>query len=256
MIKVNGNAIEEDRLYREVQYHPAGSKDEALTLAARTLVIEEVLRSRAEALGLEPANSDDPAGDQDFIEQLFDREVSYPKAMEDECRHYYQANLDRFTTSPLLDASHILLAADPEDNQARLQALEAAEALLDRLKKGKSDFADLARRHSACSSQQNGGSLGQITRGQTVAEFERVVFAATEGLLPNPVESRYGYHVVRIHHRIEGQQLAYEMVEEQIKEYLNEKVRRKAIAQYITQLLADADIEGFNLDVSASPLMQ
>lgn len=256
MIKVNGKPIPEDRLYREMQYHPAESKNEALDQAARTLVIGEVLKARAEALGLQPAESEDPANDQDFIEQLFDREVAYPRASAEECRRYYEANRDRFMTSPLLDVRHILLAADPEDDRARLQALEAAEAILGRLAQGQSDFANLARRHSACSSQQNGGSLGQISRGQTVTEFERVVFAAPQGLIPNPVESRYGYHVVLVQHRIEGQPLEFGMVENQILEYLNEKVRRKAIAQYLTQLLAEADIEGYSPGVAASPLMQ
>jgi peptidyl-prolyl cis-trans isomerase C len=50
--------------------------------------------------------------------------------------------------------------------------------------------------------------------------------------------------------------LPYQMVEERITDYLNEKVRRKAIAQYIHTLLVAADIEGFDFSVSDSPLMQ
>jgi len=256
MIKVNGRTLPEDHLYREMQYHPAESKDEALFQAARTLVIGEVLKDRAEALGLELDDWDDPAGEADFIEQLFDAEVTYPKATTEECRQYFEANPERFTTSPLLDVSHILLAADPEDDDERMQTLEHAEVLLERLKSDPKRFAELAKRHSACTSQNEGGSLGQLERGQTVPEFERPVFSASVGLLPNPVESRYGYHLVQIHHRVEGQALTFDMVESDIRDYLNEKVRRKAIAQYLTQLLADANIEGLDMDVSASPLMQ
>lgn len=256
MIKVNGRTLPEDDLYREMQYHPAESKDEALLQAARTLVIGEVLKDRAEALGLDLDDWDDPAGEADFIEQLFDAEVTYPKASTEECRQYFEANPERFVTSPLLDVSHILLAADPEDADERMQTLEQAEVLLERLKSDPSRFAEVAKRHSACTSQNEGGSLGQLERGQTVPEFERPVFSSSVGLMPNPVESRYGYHLVHIHHRVEGQALTFDMVEADIRDYLNEKVRRKAIAQYLTQLLANADIEGLELDVSASPLMQ
>lgn len=256
MIKVNGRTLPEEQLYREMQYHPAESKDAALHQAARTLVIGAVLKDRAEALGLDLADWDDPAGEADFIEQLFDAEVTYPRATQEECRQYYDANPERFVTSPLLDVSHILLAADPEDAEERLRTLEQAEVLLERLQREPNRFAELAKRHSACTSQNEGGSLGQIERGQTVPEFERPVFSAGVGLMPDPVESRYGYHLVWIRNRVEGRSLSFYQVETEIRDYLNEKVRRKAIAQYLTQLLADADIEGFDLDVSASPLMQ
>jgi peptidyl-prolyl cis-trans isomerase C len=46
------------------------------------------------------------------------------------------------------------------------------------------------------------------------------------------------------------------MVKERIADYMNEKVRRKAIAQYIHTLISDAEIEGFDFSVSDSPLMQ
>jgi peptidyl-prolyl cis-trans isomerase C len=62
--------------------------------------------------------------------------------------------------------------------------------------------------------------------------------------------------VVAIDHRVEGRQLTFEMAEERIADYLNEKVRRKAIAQYIDRLIAEADIEGFDFSVSESPLLQ
>jgi peptidyl-prolyl cis-trans isomerase C len=46
------------------------------------------------------------------------------------------------------------------------------------------------------------------------------------------------------------------MVKQRISDYLNERVRRKAIAQYIETLIAKADIDGFDFSVSDSPLVQ
>jgi peptidyl-prolyl cis-trans isomerase C len=103
---------------------------------------------------------------------------------------------------------------------------------------------------------ETGGSLGQIGKGQTVPEFERQLFNLPEGLASAPIESRYGIHIVLIAHREEGRQLPFDMAHARIRDYLNEKVRRKAIAQYIEALINDARIEGFSFEVSGSPLMQ
>ena len=56
--------------------------------------------------------------------------------------------------------------------------------------------------------------------------------------------------------KIDGKALPYDYVKEKVADYLNEKVQRKATAQYIQNLITDADIVGFVFDVDSSPLMQ
>ena len=60
---------------------------------------------------------------------------------------------------------------------------------------------------------------------------------AEEGLIPFAIESRYGFHVVMVDRRIEGVALPFEYVKDRIVGYLNEKVQRKATAQYIQILI-------------------
>ena len=79
---------------------------------------------------------------------------------------------------------------------------------------------------------------------------------AKVGLLAKPLETRYGYHVVKVNRYTQGQQLKFEDVQEKIANYLNDRVRNKAIAQYIQNLIADAEIEGYDFSLSASPLVQ
>lgn len=256
MIAVNDVTIDADRVYQEMQYHPAPNKEAAEHQAATTLVVGELLRQRATELGLNVRGTDDPAADDDHIEQLIEHDVHIPEATEEECRAYFDANTERFYTSPLLDVSHILIAGDPKDEGQRAYAHDIADRLLAQVKKKPDDFSRLAKKHSNCDSSGNGGSLGQIEKGQTVPEFERQVFHVQEGLIKSLVETRYGYHIVQIHHRVDGQQLEYDMVKDRIRDYLNEKVRRKAIAQYINALMAEARIDGIELDVQRSPLMQ
>ncbi|MAN50521.1 MULTISPECIES: peptidylprolyl isomerase [unclassified Marinimicrobium] len=255
MITVNQTQIPEDKVLAEMQYHPAESRREAMFKAAESLIIGELFRQRAKTLGIPVSDDTVESSDEDFIEALIEQEVAIPDASEEDCRQYFEANPGKFETSPLLEVKHILLAVPKEDDAGRAEAKMRADALLDILKGG-ADFGKLAKRESSCPSKETGGSLGQLSKGQTVPEFERQVFVAEPGLMPRPVESRYGFHLVYIERKIPGKPLTFDQAREKIAEYLNEKVRRKAIAQYIQVLIAEAEIEGYDFQVDGSPLMQ
>lgn len=255
MIQVNQATIEESAVLEEMQYHPAETQREAMLKAAETLIIGELLRQRAAQIGLDVVSDDQKSSQNDYLEALIDKEVYVPEASEQECRQYFESNPERFTTSPLIEARHILLGADPEDDNARIEAQELAEAILKQLNQG-GDFAGLANAHSDCPSKNTGGSLGQLSRGQTVPEFERQVFPLEPGLHKDPVETRYGFHLVWIEHKVPGTPLGFDDAHGMIRDYLNEKVRHKAIAQYIHTLITDAHVEGYDFNVSESPLLQ
>src|SRR5690606_19093923 len=119
MIRVNGIQIPEQKLFAEVQYHPASSRDEALDKATRALIIAELLRQRVAELGLLDAVDDADAIEdvdaiEDAIERLLAQEVVTPAASESECARYYEANQQRFVSSPLLELRHILVAAEQD----------------------------------------------------------------------------------------------------------------------------------------------
>ena len=104
-----------------------------------------------------------------------------PEADETACRRYYENNRRRFRSPDLYEAQHILIAADPEDAEARQAALLKAETLLADIVREPSRFEALAREHSDCPSKEAGGHLGQVTRGSTVPEFETYLCSLDEG---------------------------------------------------------------------------
>ncbi|GAB3017378.1 peptidylprolyl isomerase [Bowmanella dokdonensis] len=256
-VKVNNRPIDAEQISAEIQYHPAGTRREATVKAARALIINEVVRQRAVSVGLWPTDKLlESHQEEPLIEQLIARDAHLPKASEEDCRQFFGANQQRFASAPLLEVRHILLAADPKDADERANSRELADQLLILLQQNQQDFAELARSHSQCPSAKVGGNLGQISKGQTVPEFERQLFAAPKGLMNTPVETRYGFHLVEIVRRVEGHPLPYEQVRGDIRRYLDAKVRRKTIAQYLTCLLSEADIQGFDFGLEGSPLMQ
>lgn len=256
-IKVNGQIISAAAVDAEIQYHPAESRRQAMVNAAETLIIGEILAQKAAEKGFSDVADHNLIDEQPaIIDALIDSEVSIPRATEEECLRYFKANTQTFTSSPLVEASHILLAADPKDLEQRALMHGLAVQIIEQLQQKESTFAELARKHSFCPSKDVGGSLGQLSNGQTVSEFERQVFAAPEGLMLTPVESRYGYHIVFIARKVEGDPLPFELVKEKIQTYLNDKAQRKAISQYLHRVVSEADIDGFHFDIDASTVMQ
>lgn len=261
-ISVNDIAIAPEAIAAEVQNHPADTPDKARSAAALALVIRELLLQRAREIDLEPEPATDEDGrretdEEALIRQLLDKEVTTPDADEAACRRFYDNNQRRFQSPDLFQAAHILFSADPADKPAYAIATEQASTLIAVLLNDPGKFGDLARAHSTCPSAAQGGNLGQVTKGQTVPEFETFLFNLEDGqLCPVPVKSRYGVHVLRLDRKIAGKQLPFEHVRQRIADYLVDSSWRLGIAQYIRLLAGQADIRGIALDGSDSPLVQ
>jgi peptidyl-prolyl cis-trans isomerase C len=82
-------------------------------------------------------------------------------------------------------ASHILVAD-----------LNTAVTLKQKISEG-SNFAELAKQHSTCPSGQNGGDLGPFGRGMMVKPFEDAAFDSDVGTVVGPVQTQFGYHLVK-----------------------------------------------------------
>ncbi len=253
-VSINGVAIARDAIVREMQNHPAAKPIEAWQMAARALVIRELLLQRAHYVGIAAEPVSDDAGRRETDEEslmrgLIEREVSVPEPDDETCRRYYDRNRARFRSPDIYEASHILFAAPPDDKDAYARARADAGAVLATLQDSPGCFAALARAYSRCPSGAQGGNLGQITRGQTTPEFEQALLSLAPGELSiEPVATRYGFHIIRLDRKHEGRVLPYEAVADRIADYLRESVLRRAEAQYIARLVSAAEIAGIAIE--------
>jgi peptidyl-prolyl cis-trans isomerase C len=187
---------------------------------------------------------------------LIEQEVLTPQPDEVACRRFYEQNRERFRTGDLREAAHILIAAPRNDATARNASREIAEKIFSSLREDPGLFEELARSRSDCrTSADSGGHLGQLTRGQTVEEFEAGLARMREGETAI-VESRYGFHVVRLDRHAPGQTLPFEIARERIADYLATSVLHRALVQYVAVLAGRAEIAGVALAAAASPLVQ
>jgi len=250
VIKVNGVAIQESELANELQYHANANFNTVVQQAGQALVIRHLLLNEAknqEGITELPLEDEEAA-----IQKLLTENISYDDPTEEVCQRYYENNKTKFMTMPLMEVDHILLAAAKDDIEGRDAANNNAKVIIGQLLQEKnnnepSSFAALAKEYSACPSKESGGNLGQLSKGQTVPEFERQLMPLSEGIADKAIESRYGFHVVNINRKIEGKQLDYDMVSEKVRGYLVNCASHLAVQAYIQSLVEQATIEGIEL---------
>lgn len=247
-VKVNGIELTDAEIEQELSYHQ--DTENPLEMALNTLVVRRLLLDEANRLGVHAET------DEQVIDALLAKEVSLPQPDEDTCRRHYEQHPEHFTVGECLEAEHILFQVTPDVDLQSLR--QRAQDVLDEVLRDPTQLPVLAKQFSNCSSAAVGGSLGQLSRGQTVAEFERVVFAMPEGqVLPRLVETRHGLHVVRVLRRAEGKVLPYEKVCDSIRDALRSANQDIAWRQFLQRLAGQARIEGLEHFVAAdSPLMQ
>lgn len=256
-VVVNGVTIDSGRIAAEAQNHPApkGKPGLAWKAAARALAIRELLLQEARARGIEADPAETAPGqwetaDEALIRQLLDQAVAPEPCPEAGLRAAYDADPDRFRAPSLYEAAHILFAAAPEDAEARAAARQRAEALLAELREAPRRFAELAARHSACSSKTSGGLLGQLSSGDTVPEFEAAMAAMQEGDLAL-AESRYGLHIIRLDAHARGAVLPFEAVLPGLREAHDKAAWLRASRDFVAALVARAEVVGIRLQAEA-----
>lgn len=136
----------------------------------------------------------------EFIELSADTLAAQSPVEASAVSQFYDTNKARFVQREERRASHVLIAAKkdakPEEKKA---AREKAEKVLAEVKAKPASFADVAKRDSDDpGSKQSGGDLGFFGRGAMVPPFETAVFKGAKDEIIGPVESDFGFHVIRV----------------------------------------------------------
>ena len=246
-IFINNYEITDSEIERELPRHkdaPNPLKRAVTTLALRRILLDESAR-----LGITTST------EESTIEALLASEVQVPTPNEECCRRHYVQHSQHFQVGELVEVEHILFQVT---SRVPLDALrELAEQSLQNILIAPHTFAKTARALSNCPSSNMGGNLGILRRGDTVPEFERVVFSMKSGeIYPCLLESRFGLHIVRVVNRVEGHLLPFEEVFPLIAEALKRASSDLAWRQYLKLLVGRAKIDGVELEGAESLLVQ
>ncbi|MBK9346857.1 MAG: peptidylprolyl isomerase [Burkholderiales bacterium] len=235
--------------------------------AVQELAYAELLRQEAVKAGLLPRHKGLTApelndAERQIVETMVDGAVATPQPTEEECQRYFDANKAQFVVGQALHLRHILFAVTPGVNVQAL-ATHAEKALLELLHKDAPTgrFEQLAAELSNCPSSTQGGDLGWVGPDDCAPELARELFHQSHaqrgnGVHTKLVHSRFGFHIIEVMGRRDGEQKSYADVRERIAAQLLLQSRSKALRQYMSLLVGQALVEGIELEGADSPLVQ
>ena len=154
---------------------------------------------------------------------------------EEEAKKVYDERLKQVKPEQEIHARHVLVATEAE-----------AKEIAERLSKGE-DFAVVAKEKSKDVNAE-GGDLGFFGRGQMVKPFEDAAFALEVGKISAPVQTPFGWHIIKIEEKRDRELPSFEQVKEAI---LGQLVQQKA-QQIVTGLRDSAKIEVLDPEIKKS----
>jgi len=168
---------------------------------------------------------------------------------DEDLRAYYDEHRDEFTVGEQAHARHILFRIPPSATADQVAEIRLrADGVLQIARSG-GDFAELAKKYSEDpGSKDNGGDLGWFGRGEMVPEFETAVFGAKPGEIIGPVQSQFGFHIIKVEGFTPERQQPFDEVEEQVRFRLLEgraaaeaEIRASALLRRISSDEANSD---------------
>ena len=180
------------------------------------------------------------------LKKLIDDEI-VPKVTvtDSEIRAFYDNNPETFKQPERVKASHILIKVDPKaDSAQKAEAKKKIDMVQAKLQRGE-DFGALAKEYSEGPSAPKGGDLGYFSRGQMVKPFEDAAFAMKPGEVSGMVETRFGYHLIKVTDKTPEGTIPYADVKEKLGEFLKQRKIQQEIQVYVKNLEEKAKIEKF-----------
>jgi peptidyl-prolyl cis-trans isomerase C len=221
----SGNRLTTTRVLKEMERLPAPSRaylqaPDRKRQFVDNMILNELLFAQGEKLGYDK--------DEDIDRQVSDlrrrlvvqkvvRDFQKPPEITDEqAKAYYDDNPNLYSTTQIREQ----LKADP------------------------SKFADIAKEKSTDkTSGAKGGDLGMFGQGRMVPDFERAAFALKPNELSDVVKTQYGYHIIMVTERKEGERRPFDQVKEQIKSTLRNKAIQDQQDRRYTDLKTAANVK-------------
>ena len=178
------------------------------------------------------------------INKLIDDQIAALVVIPDqEIKTFYDTHPESFNKSEQVRASHILIKVDSKAEPSVKDEKKAKLQKIQKRLKGGEDFAVLAKEFSECPSNTKGGDLGYFGRGNMVKPFEDAAFALKTGEVSDIVETRFGYHLIKVVDKKPASVVGYEDVKDNIGQYLKKEKTGKELKGYIEELRKKAVIE-------------
>lgn len=201
---------------------------------------DEQFESSLQQSGLTRAAMEARLRDTLITNKVFGRELRNRGDLSDpELRERYNREKEQYRLPERAHLREIVILKENNLDEARQRASEVAEAV----RKADADFASIASTMSQSGSREKGGDLGEVAKGDLVAELDKAVFTAPSGTIIGPLETKSAWHIVRVEQRLPSEVPAFDSVKERLRRDASEETFQRDYKTYIENLRKDAFIE-------------
>ncbi|WP_227521964.1 peptidylprolyl isomerase [Bacillus solitudinis] len=190
---------------------------------------EEAFLEILESSGVKIDKVEDDAKKYLLLEKLLKPRITIS---EEEMLAYFSEYEYSFAEEEQVKASHILV----EDEKT-------AEEVIEKLEEGE-DFNEIAKSYSIdTANHEVGGDLGYFTRGTMAEAFEEVAFSLDLGEISGPVQTEFGYHIIKVAEHVEATEANYEDHKAEIEDILFEEKVQKEYEVWLSEMKETREIE-------------
>ncbi|MDO5725806.1 MAG: peptidylprolyl isomerase [Tissierellia bacterium] len=184
---------------------------------------EEEFNNMLESLKISKETYMNMIKDTKTVDNYVQKKLDEFDVSDDEVKSYYEENKDDLKK---VKASHILVETE-----------EDAKNVIKRLENGE-DFEEVAKEVSLDpGSAVSGGDVGFFSRGMMVPEFEEYAFSGAIGEVSEPVESQYGFHIIKVTEVKDDLDSA--------KEEITQLIKQRKLTEYIEDLSKKSVVRTF-----------
>ncbi len=223
----------------QIEQQAGGADKFASTLASGGMTVEQFTNMLREM---------------DLAQELVNQKIKPGVTVtEADARKWYDENPSAFERPEQVHARHILIKVAPDaDEAAKKAALDKAAKARARALKGE-DFAELAKELSEGPSAKDGGDLGFFTKDRMVKPFADAAFALEPGQISDVVETRFGYHVIKVEERRPASKQPFEEVKDRLTGFLGQQKLGEAVQTELKKLRDKAKIEEVGGEAGTAP---
>ncbi len=191
--------------------------------------------------GMSRADMEARLHDTILTNKVFGRELRSREDLSDkELRDRYDREKERYRLPERARLREIIVIK-PDDPTKVEAARERANTLAAQSRTG--DFAKLATTSSDSGTKDKGGDLGEVTRGELLPDLDKAVFNAQSGAVLGPIETKSGWHILKVEARLPSEVPAFESVKDRLRKDASEDAWQRDYKAYIERLRKDAFIQ-------------
>lgn len=198
--------------------------------------------------GLTRADMEARLRDTLITNKVFARELRSREDLDDrELRDRYTREKERYR---LPERAHLreIVILRPGGAMNAEAAKQKANDVATQLR-ASADFAKMAMTVSESGTKDKGGDLGEVARGELLPDLDRAVFNAAQGAVIGPIETKSGWHIIKVEQRLPSEVPAFESVKDKLRKDAGEETFQRDLKAYLERLRKDAYIQINDQDI-------